>query len=158
MSNWLKAGLIGAAVVIVLNLLGLIPCAGCFTWILGLATYGCVGALAAYWMPPVRMAGAAAGQGALAGLIAGAIGGVVGVFLSVVQAAVLRPAQWFSQIPPEALREMHRVGIDLGAFAEMGAGVGGAMTCGTICCGVGLAIAAGLGALGGIIFVAVKPE
>lgn len=159
MSNWLKAGLIGAAAVVGLNLLGLIPCVGCITWLLVLVAYGCVGALAAYWMPTVRMAGPAAGQGALAGLIAGAIGGVVGIFLSVVQAAVIGPlqAEMFKLLPPEALSELYRAGIDPGQLLRPGPGLvgfGGA----TVCCGIGLAIAAGLGALGAIIFVAMRPE
>ena len=77
MSPWLKAGLIGGAVLIVLNLLGLIPCVGLITCILGVLAYAGIGALAAYWMPPVRVAGQAAGQGALAALVAGLIGGVV---------------------------------------------------------------------------------
>ena len=72
MSNWLKAGLLGAAVVVVLQVLGIIPCVGCVTWILTYVAYGCFGALAAYWLPPRRMPGPAAGQGALAGAIAGA--------------------------------------------------------------------------------------
>jgi len=51
MSNWLKAGLLGAAVVVVLQVLGIIPCVGCVTWILTYVAYGCFGALAAYWLP-----------------------------------------------------------------------------------------------------------
>jgi hypothetical protein len=56
MSNWLKAGLIGAAVVVVLQLLGIVPCVGCFTWILAFVAYGCIGALAGkQHQQPVRV-------------------------------------------------------------------------------------------------------
>jgi len=150
MSNWLKAGLIGAAVVVVLDFVNLIPGAICCTWVTEWVTYGCIGALAAYWMTPTRMAGPAAGQGALAGLVAGAIGGAVGVVLFVIQATVLGAAEW---IPPDALQEMYRAGIDPDMFlAPVGIGIFG-----SICCAVGVAIAAGLGALGGLIFAGVKP-
>ena len=63
MSNWLKAG----AVIVVLRLLGIVPCVRCVTWILAfIAYYGCTGALAACLMPPVPQTGPAAGQGTLA--------------------------------------------------------------------------------------------
>ena len=153
MSNWLKAGLIGAGVIVGLQIVELIPGAACCTWIPEWVTYGCVGALAAYWMTPTRIAGPAAGQGALAGLIAGAIGGAVGVVLSVLSTAVLGTAGFLSQIPPDALRGMQDAGFDPDfIFAPFGMAF-----CGSICCAVGLAIAAGLGALGGIIFVAIRP-
>jgi hypothetical protein len=154
MSNWLKAGLIGAAVIVVLNFVELIPGAVCCTWLPEWVMLGCVGALAAYWMTPPRTAGPAAGQGALAGLVAAAIGGVVGVFLAVASSALFGAAQALSQVPPEFLREMQRSGIDPDLFlGPIGAGVFS-----TICCTIGLAIAAGLGALGGVIFAAIRPK
>jgi len=61
MSNWLKAGLLGAAVVVALQVLGIIPCVGCVTWLLTYVAYGCIGALAAYWLPPRRLLGPACG-------------------------------------------------------------------------------------------------
>jgi len=157
MSNWLKAGLIGAAVVVVLNLLAFIPCVGCFTVIPALLTYGCVGALAAYWMPPVRMAGPAAGFGALAGLITGVVDAIAGIFVAVISSLFWGSVAGVSQLPPEALRELHRAGIDP-AFLNMAGSAAGALTCATICSGIFLLIAVGLGALGGLIFAAVKPE
>ena len=57
MPAWLKAGLVGALILVVLNLLGIIPCVGAIACFLGLVAYPCIGALAAYWTPPVRMAG-----------------------------------------------------------------------------------------------------
>jgi hypothetical protein len=157
MSNWLKAGLIGAAVLVALNVVECIPGAVCCTWLPEWVTLGCVGALAAYWMAPPRMAGAGAGQGALAGLIAAAIGGVVGVVLGVVQSSVFGAEQFLSQVDPYTLRdmqrEMQRVGVDPSTFM----GPVGSAAFGSICCGVGLVIAAGLGALGGLIFAAMRP-
>lgn len=151
MSNWLKAGLLGAAVIVGINLVGLIPCVGCFTCFLAWVAYGCIGALAAYWMPPVREAGPAAGQGALAGVIAGAIGGAVGLILSLVGIAVFGPLA--------ALGEMvEGAGVDPGALVGVGSGLVGSMMCGTGCYAIGIGIAAGLGALGGLIFAAMRPE
>ena len=78
----LKAGLIGAAIVLVLNLIGIIPVIGCIGLPLELVAYVVIGALAALWMTPRREAGRAAGQGALAGLIAGAVSGIVRAILT----------------------------------------------------------------------------
>ena len=113
MSTWLKAGLIGGAVAAVLNLFGQIPFVGCVTWILVLVTYCCVGALAAYWMPPVREKGPAAKQGALAGLIATAIGTGAGAVFGVIKTAI-----WGGTAMPEGF--------------EMMAGVGGAVVFGIL--------------------------
>lgn len=70
MSAWLKAGLVGIAILIVLNLIGLIPFLGCITAPLSLTAYIVVGVLAASYMPPKRETGTAAGQGALAAVVA----------------------------------------------------------------------------------------
>jgi hypothetical protein len=151
MSNWLKAGLIGAAVTVVLQLLGIIPCVGCVTWILGYVAYGCVGALAAYWMPPRRQPGPAAGQGALAGAIAGAIGGAVGLLILLGLTTIYVPLG----ILGDALEG---TGADPAALWETLASLVGSLTCGTGCYAFGVGIAAGLGALGGLIFAAIQPE
>jgi len=66
MAAWLKGGLVGIVILIVLNLVGLIPFLGCITAPLSLAAYVVVGLLAASYMPPKRETGTAAGQGALA--------------------------------------------------------------------------------------------
>ncbi len=151
MSNWLKAGLLGAAVIVGLNLVGLIPCVGCVTWILVLVAYGCIGALAAYWMPPQRLPGPAAGQGALAGAIAGAIGGAVGLILAIVGVAVFAPLAALGEA-------VEGTGVEPGVLGEMLASIVGSVTCGTGCYAIGVGIAAGLAALGGLIFAAMRPE
>lgn len=154
MSPWLKAGLAGAAIVVVLNLLGLIPCVGLITCFLALLVYAGTGALAAYWLPPVREAGTAAGQGALAALIAALIGGIVNTIISTMQMAVLDTATFLSQLPPETLRQMEQAGMDPNVFVGPGAGA----LVGSACCLIGLILAAVLGAIGGAIFAAIKPD
>jgi hypothetical protein len=160
MSGWLKAGLIGAVIVIVLKVLEEVPCVVCCALPLEWVALGCVGALAAYWMVPPRAMGAGAGQGALAGLIAAAIGGIVGIGVSVVGATVFAPLQiaMYQQLPPEMLQAMVEAGFDPGMLTGVGAGAVQTITSGAMCCGVGLAIGAGLGALGGLIFSAVRSE
>jgi hypothetical protein len=154
MSPWLKAGLIGGAILVALNLLGLIPCVGLFTCILGLVVYGGVGALAAYWMPPVREGGAAAGQGTLAALLAAVIGGIVNTIIITIQMSIADTAAILSQIPAESLDQMRMAGLDPAAFTGPTAGV----LFGGSCCVGGLILAAILGAIGGAVFAAIRPE
>jgi hypothetical protein len=154
MSPWLKAGLVGAVVLVVLNLLGMIPCVGVVTCILGLVAYAGIGALAAYWLPPVRMAGQGAGQGALAAVVAALIGGIVQTIIAAIQMAVTDTAAILSQIPAESLQQLEQAGVDPALFAGPTAGV----LVGSFCCVGGLILAAILGAIGGAIFAAVKPD
>jgi hypothetical protein len=154
MPGWLRAGLIGAAGVTVLNLLGLIPMVGCCTFFLGLIAYIAIGALAASYIPPVRAAGQGAGQGALASLVAGLVGSVVSLIISLVQGALMDSSAMVSQIPPELLQQMRDVGVS----PEMLAGLGGAAIMGSLCCVAGMVIAAVLGAIGGAIYAAAKSQ
>jgi len=157
MSPWLKAGLIGAVVVVVLDLLGLIPCVGVIACIVGLLAYIGIGALAAYWMPPLRAAGPAAGQGALAAGLASLISGIVNTVLFLIQTAVAGSARILSQIPPETLRQLEEAGVDR-QMLERFAGPGGALLAGSFCCAGGLILAALLGAIGGAVFAAMKSD
>jgi hypothetical protein len=154
MSPWLKAGLVGAVIIIVLNLMGLIPCVGLVTCFLGLLAYAGIGALAAYWMPPIRDAGQGAGQGALAALVAALLGGIVNTIASTIQMAVVDTSAVLSQVPPEALQQLQEAGIDPALFAGPSAG----LLAGSMCCVGGLFLSAILGAIGGVILAAVKPE
>jgi hypothetical protein len=154
MSPWVKAGLIGGAVVVVLNLLGLIPCAGVVFCGLGILAYAVIGALAAYWMPPLRSAGPAAGQGALAAGLAAVIGGIVNWIVTTIQFAITDTATVIESIPAESLQQLRDAGIDPSVFAGSGAGA----AFGGICCGAGFLIAIVLGAIGGAIFAAVKSD
>lgn len=160
MSAWLKAGLIGGAIVVALKVVGVIPCVGCCALPLEWVAYGCIGALAAYWIRPSRTTGSAAGQGALAALIAAAIGGIVGLGVSLVGAAVLGPVQmaWVSQLPPELLQQMYEAGIDPSMLTGAGVDAATNMIGSSVCCGISLAISAGLGAIGGVVFAVIKSE
>lgn len=158
MSPWLKAGLIGGAVLVVLNLLSLIPYAGLVFCALGLLAYIGIGVLAAYWIPPKREAAPAAGQGALAAALAGLIGGIVNTITSMIQMALTDTSAVLSQIPPESLQQLEDVGIDPNLFVGTGAGALSGALCGGICCIAGLIVAAILGAIGGAIFAGIKPD
>jgi hypothetical protein len=156
MPSWLRAGIVGAAVLIVLDLLGLIPCVGLITCILGLFAYPAIGALAAYWLPPVRDAGQGAGQGALAALVAALASGLVNTILFLIQASAMGSAQILSQVPAETLRQLEEAGIDP-SFLDTFAGPVGALIGGGTCCAGGLIVGAVLGAIGGALFAALRP-
>ena len=161
MSGWLKAGLIGAVILVLLKVIEVVPCVACCALPLEWVAFGCIGALAAYWIPVAsRTMGAGAGQGALAGLIAAAIGGVIGIGVNVVGATVLQPLQvaMLGNLPPEIWRGMIDAGIDPSMLTGTGADVVGTIGISSVCCGIGLVVAAALGALGGLIFAAVKSE
>jgi hypothetical protein len=148
-SNWLRAGLIGAAAALALQLLGIIPCVGCVTWLFVYLAYGCAGALAAYWMPPLRQPGRVAGHGALAGAIAGAIGGAYGLLIVLVIPTVFLPLELLSFA-------MEGTGVGPAALWETLAATLGSLTCGGGCYALGVGIAAGLGALGALSFAAMQ--
>jgi hypothetical protein len=151
----LKAGLVGAGVAVVLSLLGLVPCLGCFTFILGILAYVGAGVLAAYWLEPPRTAGDGAGAGAIAGVIMAAVGGVVNMIVGAIQFSISGGmGAAMSQIPPEALRSLQDAGIDPSSFGTIGAVLG----VGAVCCVAGLVLAAALGAVGGAIMASVKSD
>lgn len=151
----LKAGLIGGAIVAVLQLVGLIPCVGCFTLLLGWATYVVAGVLAAYWLPTPRSAGDGAGAGAIAGVVTGIIGGIFGMIVAGIQFTITGgSAAVMSQIPQESLDALREAGMDPAMFTNIGAVLG----ISAVCCVLGMAIAAALGAIGGAVFAAVQSE
>jgi hypothetical protein len=154
----LKAGAVGAGVIIVLNLIGLIPCVGCIAGILGLLAYVGAGALAAYWLPPVRTAGEGAGAGAIAGVVAGIVGGIVNIIIAALRFVISggpgAAMRQMGQVPPEVMRQLYDAGLDPRLFAS----IGGVIGLSAVCCVFGFVLAAILGAIGGIIFAAVKPD
>lgn len=154
MSPWLKAGLVGAAVLVVLNLLGLIPCVGLLACALGFVAYIGIGVLAAYWMPPIREAGPAAAQGAGAAALAALIGGIVNSIITTVQWVTADPADVLSALPAEQLQQLQDVGVDPAMFAGPGFGIGAA----SLCCLGGLIVAVILGAVGGAVFAGIKAD
>jgi hypothetical protein len=155
MKPGIKAGLIGGAVIIVLNLIGLVPVLGCLSMPLQLLGYLGIGMLAGFWLAPPREGGRAAGQGAIAGLLAAAIGGVVSIALAPVTLALSGgPQAILSQLPPESLEALRSAGIDPSSIINAGTTAGLTAIC---CVPVGLLLGAGLGALGGLIFAGIKP-
>jgi hypothetical protein len=87
----------------------------------------------------------------LAGAIAGAIGGAVGLILALGITTVFVPLGMLGEA-------LEGTGLDPSTLREMFATVVGSVTCGTGCYALGVGIAAGLGALGGVIFAAIQPE
>jgi hypothetical protein len=158
MSPWLKAGLIGGAVLIVLNLLGLIPYVGIVFCLGGLLAYIGIGALAAYWIPPLREVGQAAGQGAMAAALAALIGGIVNTIITTIQMALTDTATLLSQMPAESLQQLEDAGLDPSLFVGTGATALTGALCGSTCCIAVLILAAILGAIGGAVFAGIKPD
>ena len=155
----LKAGLIGAAIVFVLTLLSKIPAVGCICCGLNWLSYAGIGALAAYFLAPPRSAGAGAGAGAIAGLISGAIGGLIWTIILAIQIAIAGTGDLVSTIDPQTMRQLAELGVDISPemFAAFSGWVGVAIA-GGMCCLTGLAVGAGLGAIGGAIFAAAKSD
>lgn len=143
----LKAGGVGAGVLIVLNLLGLIPCVGCITLILTLLAYVGVGVLASLWTTPPRDGASGAKNGAVAALVAALIAGLInmviqGIYFGITGASQMTQA--LADLPPEQLEALRQAGIDPSAL-----GVGAIIVASAGCCLLGILIAAGLGAAGG---------
>ncbi len=156
MRPWLKAGLIGAGIMIVLSLMNMVPFLSCLTFPLQFLAYLGVGGLAAALMLPRRDTGPAAGQGALAGLIASLASGLVSLILTPVALATQGgTAAIINRLPPEMLQQFEQAGLDPSQFLNTGTITGIAGLC---CLPVGLIMGAALGALGGLIYAAVKPE
>ena len=61
-------------------------------------------------------------------------------------------------LPPEVLEAMIESGFDPAMLTGAGASAMETITGGVMCCGVGLVIAAVIGAIGGVVFAAVKSE
>jgi hypothetical protein len=154
MSPWLKAGLIGGAVLVVLDILGLIPCVGLIACALMLLAYIGIGVLAAYWMPPIREPGPAATQGAGAATLAALIGGIVNSVITTIQWVTVDQADILAQLPAEQLQQLQDMGFDPSIFA----GPGMALAVASFCCLGGLILAAILGAVGGAVFAGIKAD
>jgi hypothetical protein len=154
---WLKAGLIGSGILLLLNLLSVtpIPLLGCLTTILQIAAFIGIGALAAYWMAPPRLTGKAAGQGALAGLLMGVIGALIATLLAPLGFALAGGSNTIvSALPPETLMQLEQAGIDPNALFGGGTMAGATALC---CFPTGAIIGAALGALGGLIYASANP-
>jgi hypothetical protein len=153
---WLRAGLIGAGVLIIVNLLSLIPAFGAIALPLQPVALAGAGALAASFMLPRREAGRGAGQGALAGLMAGLVGGITLVITAGAGFSAAGGAQSvIGQLPPEILQQYQQAGINPAAIFSPGMMTAVAALC---CLPSTLVMGGLLGALGGLIYAAAKPE
>jgi hypothetical protein len=164
MSAWLKAGLIGGAILFFVDIIGQIPIICCCTPLLMLAIYIAVGVMAASYLPPPRDMSKSVGQGALAAAVASLIGGFINLIISVVRAAIWSSSQvgqvW-TDLPYELRYYLRDMGLEpemVTEFANSMAGIGGTTVCGSICCLGGIIIAAMLGAIGAAIYVAAKSD
>lgn len=156
MRPWLKAGLIGAAVMVVLSLLSIVPFLSCLAFPLQFLAYLGAGALAAAYMLPRRETGPAAGQGALAGLMAGLASGLISLVLTPASLAMQGGASAIiNQLPPDMLQQFEQVGVDPSQILNTGTITG---VTGLCCLPTGLIVGAILGALGGLIYASIKPD
>jgi hypothetical protein len=162
----LKAGLIGGVIAVVLALMGQIPCLGAL-----IACFACFGTLLLWigvgaWAvslggKEIETAGEGAGAGAIAGAVTAVIGGVVNIVIGLARAAIFgatEAAGALSQIPPEAWRALKDLGIEPSLFVHWTAGFGGALVGGSLCCLTGIVMAVILGALGGLLWKAMKAD
>lgn len=164
MTGWLKAGLIGGAALSALYLLNLIPLAGgvavaccCIVVVAYVLICGGAGALTAQWLPAPRDSGKAAGQGALAGGLAGLIGGAVNAVVTLIQSASTDTAEVMALIPPEMLQSLKDAGVTPDMIEQMSGPLGG-LGSGACCCAAGAIVALALGAIGGAIWAAARPN
>ena len=164
MSAWLKAGLIGGAILFFLDILGQIPFLCCCMPLLMLIVYIVVGVMAASYMPPPRDSGKAAGQGALAAVVASFIGGLINLIISMIRTAfwtTTQVGQVWTDLPPDVRYLLRDMGLEpemVTEFNNFMAGLGGTTICGSICCLGGIMIAAVLGAIGAAIYAASKSD
>ena len=155
----LKAGLIGGAIVLLFTALSQVPvpffCCGCTA--LTLLAYIGIGVLAGVFLNPPRDAGKGAGAGAIAGVISGLVAGIVLIVGLGIQMAFMGTGDILSTVDPQTLKQLEEIGLSAEAFAAL-SGVTGVGIVGGMCCLADLAIGAGLGAAGGAIFGAAKPD
>ena len=155
---WLKAGLIGSGILLLVNLLGVIPLPllSCLTFLLQIMAFIGAGALAAYFMAPPRLSGKAAGQGALAGLLMGIIGALITTLLAPLAFSLSGGSSAIlSAMPPETLMQLEQAGIDPAMLFGSGTMAGVTALC---CFPMGAILGAGLGALGGLIYAVCEPR
>lgn len=151
----LKAGLIGAAVMVVITLinqflllnlfagnivLSLVSCG------ISLVLYAGIGALAGLFLAPTRTPGNGAKAGAIAGLISAVVSVALGVVIMAVRSAGGGP---LPGVTPEQMEMLVEQGMNVGLLVLLSG------TVGAVC---GAAMGAGAAAGGGAILAAVKPD
>jgi hypothetical protein len=147
----LKAGLIGAVVMVVVTLVNqfVLSLSGALAFVscgVSLVLYLGIGVLAGWFLAPERTTRTGATAGAIAGLVSAAIGGVVGSVIMVTR--VVSTGQ-IPNMDPQQMQQLAESGMDPTLLISIGA------VCGLV---LGLAFGAGMAALGGTILAAVKPD
>jgi len=157
-----KAGLVGGVIAVVLILVNLIPCLGWAICCLGsLILMVGVGALAVnFGGADIATSTEGAGAGAIAGAITAFIGGLANLLVNLVATVFLQGtglmARALAQIPPGVRRQLWEMGVDLRLLARQGTGIMGTVVGGSLSCVLWIVVAACLGALGGILYKALK--
>lgn len=151
----LKAGLIGAAVMVVITLinqflllsqfagnivLSLLSCG------VSVVLYACIGVLAGLFLTPTRTPGNGAKAGAIAGLISAVVSVALGVVILALRSAGGGP---LPGVTPEQMEMLTEQGMNVGLLVLLSG------TVGAVC---GAAMGAGAAAGGGAILAAVKPD
>jgi hypothetical protein len=154
--NWLKAGLLAAAVSVTLQFLGLIPCVNClicpFTCVAWFVVPFGSGFLAATWARLKRdQFQEAAVQGALSGLTLGIISGIGTIVIQLISSLLDLSTQTLSSLAEE--NESY-----LSSFITVPVGLGGALFCGSVACFIGIILDVIFSILGSIIKVAMSKE
>lgn len=161
MRAWLKAGLIGGAVIALVMLLdlatGFLPlevqsAIGCCTCGAYIVLYLATGALAAAWLTPPRTGGLGAKEGALAGLVAGVISGVAYFISTILSDFTGAVDASLAQLPPEMLAALEQSG-GLGFLTPQNLMLISACTIPLI-----VLWALACGALGGLVYGAAKRD
>ena len=147
----LKAGLIGAAVMVVVTLLNqfILPLTGLWSFLacgISIVLYFGFGVLAGWFLEPERTAGKGAKAGAIAGLVSAVVGGVVGAVIMLVR--VMTGGQ-IPGLDPQQMQMLAESGMDPALLTSIGT------VCGLV---AGLGLGAGAGALGGAILSSIKPD
>jgi hypothetical protein len=151
----LKAGLIGAAVMVIITLINQFLLLDLFTGNIALSIASCgvsivlyagIGALAGLFLAPTRTPGNGAKAGAIAGLISAVISVALGVVIMAVRSAGGGPPPG---ITPEQMEMMAEQGMNVGQLVLLSG------TVGAVC---GAALGAGAAAGGGAILAGVKPD
>jgi hypothetical protein len=110
----LQAGLLGAGMAVVLDLITLLPYVGfCIALPLYPLAFFLTGLVAVRVVDVAPAVGRATIAGATAGLMAGGIGGLVAMFLFPVQVALAGGAEEIARLlPPETLQSLVQAGLD----------------------------------------------
>ena len=142
----LKAGLIGAAVLLVITVLNqLLQISGGLVYVIcgvNMLIYAGIGVLAGFFLAPPRTPRQGAGAGAIAGLLSGGISGVVGFIILTIRMA---RGMGYPGLDPQQMEQLAQSGLDPKLLAIPG----------VVC---GMAIGAGMAAIGGAILAAVKSD